>query len=54
VSANGATTTLNAVAGLAGKALFNVPVGTQASEFQAVSGGVASNTVQLQPVTALP
>jgi len=54
VRANGTTETLSAVAGLAGRALFNVPVGTQASEFQAVSGGVASNTVQLQPVAALP
>jgi hypothetical protein len=54
VSANGATQTVNAVAGAAGMALFNVTIATKASEYQASSGGVGSNAVHVTPVTALP
>ncbi len=53
VSAGGATETLNALA-VDGVAVFNVPISAQASEYQAVSGGVGSNAVHITPVPVLP
>ncbi len=46
--------TLNAVAGLNGRALFNVPIAAKPSEYRAVSGGVGSNAVHVTPVVTLP
>ena len=53
VSANGATETVNAITGPAGKALFNVTLATKASEFQASSNGVGSNAVHVTPLLKL-
>ena len=53
VSATGATQTLTALANLAGKALFTVPVATKATEYRAQSGNVGSNAVHVTPVLRL-
>ena len=53
-SAGATVDTLNAVAGAGGKALFNVPVAANASEYHAVSGGVGSNAVHVTPLLKLP
>jgi subtilisin-like proprotein convertase family protein len=50
VSANGAAQTLSAIANAGGKALFNVPIATQAQEYTAASNGVDSNALHLTPV----
>jgi ABC-type sulfate/molybdate transport systems ATPase subunit len=53
VSASGATQTLHAVAGISGKALFNVTLSTRTTEYQASSGNVGSNAVRVAPVLKL-
>jgi Zn-dependent metalloprotease/subtilisin-like proprotein convertase family protein len=53
VSASGATQTLHAIAGISGKALFNVTLSTRTTEYQASSGNVGSNAVRVAPVLKL-
>jgi Zn-dependent metalloprotease len=53
VSATGATQTVQGIADITGKALFNVTVATRTTEYQAASGKVGSNAVRITPVLKL-
>ena len=53
VSATGATQTLQAIAGVTGKAVFSVTLATKVTEYQAKSGAVGSNAVRVTPVLKL-